>query len=250
MKTANYNFTDKHNRTLSCTVTLKNDGKVSISLSARGGMFSAATKYQAKALGHQIAKADFKHEAVTSFKEDNVGLVKELTDKTQELKAKYIETCKKWEAEKFVSREVWLADVDIIMYDKGFYSEEFCKRFKINYAITSQHGRTGVHLKYDSSYYKAKNQVEAVRAYIKAGLDYNVKKAERAAINHYENSISKLSQRLNDKGITNESEFTIESTYLGVNFECTIKTKELTVVAWTIIASGEIQKPHYRFLVK
>jgi hypothetical protein len=37
---------------------------------------------------------------------------------------------------------------------------------------------------------------------------------------------------------------------VGVNFETTLSDGEKIVRAFTIVASGEIQKPHYRYLIK
>jgi hypothetical protein len=59
-----------------------------------------------------------------------------------------------------------------------------------------------------------------------------------------------LSNCLNSKGITNDIPFTVNSARVGVNFECIIKTVDITVKAWTIIAEGPINRPHYRYLIK
>jgi len=42
----------------------------------------------------------------------------------------------------------------------------------------------------------------------------------------------------------------IENGSVGVNINITITDGEQTVRAWTIIAEGEIQRPHYRYLIK
>ena len=65
---------------------------------------------------------------------------------------------------------------------------------------------------------------------------------------HYENSLLKLADRLISKGISEN--FTIKSGYVGVNFEVVITHELGQVKAWTIIACGEIVRPHYRYLVK
>ena len=67
---------------------------------------------------------------------------------------------------------------------------------------------------------------------------------------HYANSIEKLAERLNQKGIKDDTEMIIKSGYVGVNFEITIEHNGLITKAWTIIAEGPIQRPHYRYLVK
>jgi hypothetical protein len=66
---------------------------------------------------------------------------------------------------------------------------------------------------------------------------------------HYENSIYKLVDRLNKKGI-NEN-FEILEKKLGINFTMTLKSDTGKLVrCWTIVAEGPIQQAHYRFLVK
>lgn len=67
---------------------------------------------------------------------------------------------------------------------------------------------------------------------------------------HYESSIQKLAARLEKKGVTED--FIIQTSRIGVNIETVITSKDgkITVKAWTIIAEGPIQKPHYRYLVK
>jgi hypothetical protein len=42
----------------------------------------------------------------------------------------------------------------------------------------------------------------------------------------------------------------VETSHIGVNINTTLTDGEKTVRAFTIIASGEIQRPHYRYLVK
>lgn len=68
---------------------------------------------------------------------------------------------------------------------------------------------------------------------------------------HYYQSINKLTYRLYDKGIVESKDFTIITSKIGQNIETTIVDKNGKITkAWTIIASGEIQQPHYRYLVK
>ncbi len=74
-----------------------------------------------------------------------------------------------------------------------------------------------------------------------------VKKAEV----HYADSIAKLAGRLEAKGIAVEDiQEIVSGRPSSGNFETTIRTSKGTVRAWTIIASGPIQRPHYRYLVK
>jgi hypothetical protein len=66
---------------------------------------------------------------------------------------------------------------------------------------------------------------------------------------HYENSIVKLAYRIEKKGL-NLDKITVKTSHIGVNINTWITDGEQTVHAYTIIASGEIQRPHYRYLIK
>lgn len=80
------------------------------------------------------------------------------------------------------------------------------------------------------------------------GLDSLIQSELRNAENHYNSSIIKLANRLVKKGVTEN--FTIISGKVQQNFEMVITSENKTIRAYTIIASGEIQRPHYRYLVK
>lgn len=60
----------------------------------------------------------------------------------------------------------------------------------------------------------------------------------------------KLATRLKEKGVTETTELEIKSSRISENFECRIYHDGKVTTAWTIIASGPIQRPHYRYLVK
>ena len=76
-----------------------------------------------------------------------------------------------------------------------------------------------------------------------------VNKSLERAKNHYEDSIKKLASRIQKKELDLDNLKFIHSS-LGINFNCVITDNEKILKAWTIVASGPIQKPHYRFLIK
>lgn len=79
---------------------------------------------------------------------------------------------------------------------------------------------------------------------------YKDKKVYIAEV-HYYGSIRRLVDRLNSKGIIQASDFKIETARVGINIETLIRHKDgKTTRAWTIVASGEIIAPHFRYLVK
>lgn len=90
--------------------------------------------------------------------------------------------------------------------------------------------------------YNANNTVEkGIEAYVAK----NVKLAEM----HYDDSIAKLAARIEKKGL-NETTLVVKTAHVGVNLEITLTDGTQIVRAFTIIASGPIQKPHYRYLIK
>jgi ribosome-binding ATPase YchF (GTP1/OBG family) len=70
-----------------------------------------------------------------------------------------------------------------------------------------------------------------------------------SAKKHYANSIVKLAQRIEKKDL-NQDKLELTTSYMDLNISTTITDGEKKVRAYTIIACGEIQKPHYRYLVK
>ena len=65
----------------------------------------------------------------------------------------------------------------------------------------------------------------------------------------HESSIEKLAYRIEKKEL-DQSKLKTKTSHIGVNIETVLTDGEKTVRAWTIIASGMIQRPHYRYLVK
>ena len=78
--------------------------------------------------------------------------------------------------------------------------------------------------------------------------DY-IERAFKQAEKHYFNSIDRLSNRIQKKQL-NESKLTLKTSYIDKNISTTISDGKKTVRAYTILAWGDVQKPHYRYLVK
>jgi hypothetical protein len=74
-------------------------------------------------------------------------------------------------------------------------------------------------------------------------------KALKDAQSHYHQMIEKLIFRINDKGL-DVDKITIQSVHLGVNIDTVITDGVKTVTTSTIVASGPVQRPHYRYLIK
>ena len=83
------------------------------------------------------------------------------------------------------------------------------------------------------------------------GLEAYLKSSNLKAEKHYENSLKKLELRIEKKEMDIQN-LVADTKYSDVeaNIEVTLTDGNQTVRARTIIASGPVQKPHYRYLVK
>ncbi len=84
---------------------------------------------------------------------------------------------------------------------------------------------------------------------VRNSLDIFVANSLGYASNHYEDSILKLADRIQKKGL-DETKITVKTAHIGVNIETVLTDGIKSVKAFTIIAEGEIQRPHYRYLIK
>jgi hypothetical protein len=79
--------------------------------------------------------------------------------------------------------------------------------------------------------------------------DEFIRKERQNAINHYENSVRKLIIRIEKKNL-DLNNIKIESGTLSDNLNITISDGVKITKASTIFVYGNIQKPHFRYLVK
>lgn len=96
------------------------------------------------------------------------------------------------------------------------------------------------------SYENARDAAERI---VRNGRAAYVAKMEKHAVDSYESACFKLAARIEKKGLNTDA-ITIKRAEIGVNIETTFTDGVQTVRAFTIIASGDVQKPHYRYLVK
>ena len=151
-------------------------------------------------------------------------LIERLTEQTQSLKEQYLEMTKGWATEEYARLQQFVADYREGKYfDGGHYD-------KIQ-AMKKYHRLPSHIVRYDST--------------VEQHIDIALSKANQ----HYENSIVKLAARIQKKGL-DESNLTMETSHIGVNIETILTDGQKTVRAFTIIAAGVVQKPHYRYLIK
>lgn len=87
------------------------------------------------------------------------------------------------------------------------------------------------------------------RKFLKGGLDNYIEFIKNDSLKKFDNSIIKLAKRISKKEL-NLDKLNIESSHIDVNINCIITDGNKKVKAQTILACGEIVRPHYRFLVK
>jgi hypothetical protein len=174
----------------------------------------------------------------------NNKLIAELTNKTQDLKNEYFEKI-----------EAWAESFHALCVERLRWNEvKWCEYFGLTPEI--KNAGTGMEFQgMPKGFYNTKNarrqeaiQSEARRIAKITPVQYIAKELKMAE-QHYNYSIAKLAFRVEKKGL-NIDFIEIVSGRVGVNIETMITDGILTVRAFTIIAQGEIQRPHYRYLIK
>ena len=98
---------------------------------------------------------------------------------------------------------------------------------------------------------KGQAAIDTVRRTLEKGFAVYLTNKLTLAKLHYESIVVKLAIRIEQKGIKLETlickhskvDQNIESVWEDTNSKVSVRT-------WTIIASGEVQQPHFRFLIK
>lgn len=175
----------------------------------------------------------------------SIKLIDKLTEHNQDLRVEYVEQTKKW-ADTFhalaVERSMWT-------------TKQWCEYLNLTPRIIEKRGKTQYlfpknffNTADSKEHYKLTNEYSRVSRMEK---DEYIDKAIDKAEKHFENSILRLAQRIIKKGININSEaLEIVSKRMGVNLDTIITDGQKTVKAQTIVASGQVQRPHYRYLVK
>lgn len=178
-------------------------------------------------------------------------LVHELTDKTQELKERFIKITKKAAKRMFnykVKQTKWTEEEWYKAFDVKYIYKE--------YRTYNPQNPIQIRITPDSSEYHKKNLHKMrdtkvrVKDIVDRGYEHFEKEEVKYAEHHYESSVIKLAQRLIGKGINNGSQFKITNEWIGVNLHITIKHGDQITRAYTIIAEGPIKRAHYRYLIR
>lgn len=151
-----------------------------------------------------------------------------LKRETESLRVEFIERTREWATAQFA---------------------RFVELAKTSPEYADYHDGSRMNYEGGKRYRQARERVESARRYVTYGESAFIEREVRAAESHYQASIEKLALRIEKKGL-NKSALRVKSARLEMNFETTISDGEQSVRAFTILAYGPIQRPHYRYLVK
>ena len=132
--------------------------------------------------------------------------------------------------------------------------EQWCAFFGIEPEVR-QYYTGGNYLTFPKNFYNTHNgkvyrqTMSKMAIIVCQGREGYIAKMIQNAERHYIQSIEKLAARVEAKELNIES-IKVTSGFQDVNFECTITDGIKKVRAFTIIAEGEIVRPHYRYLIK
>jgi len=172
-------------------------------------------------------------------------LVDLLLNETTSLKEQYLAKISRWATDEYhriVNRVLWkeadwchYLNIEPVLVNKGTTSEflSFPREFY----------RSG---KPYSKWCRLRNEANRVSKMTESQF---VETQVKAAETHYFNSITKLASRIESKELDIQN-LKMETSHLGANIDTIITDGIKTVRAFTIIASGAVQKPHYRYLIK
>jgi hypothetical protein len=171
-------------------------------------------------------------------------LLEQLTEATKSFKEEYINKTKDW-ADNYY---------DILLKRSHYKDVDWCKLLGLEPRVANP-GTANEFLSFPKGFFSTKGarkydrlKNEVSRA-IRIGKEEFIKKEINKADNHFKKSIIKLAGRIEKKQL-DKSNIIVEHAHVGVNLEMTLTDGDKSVKAWTIIASGPIQRPHYRYLVK
>jgi hypothetical protein len=172
-------------------------------------------------------------------------LIDILTEETKSLRLQYLEMTKEWSLKHF----------DFIMKKSSWKEEDWCKYFNIQPVLKNPTSPTISFMGFPNGFYNShhsktyRNLKNEIYLLNNIGKDAYLAKQNKIAELHYENSIQKLAFRIEKKGL-DITKLKVKTSHVGINIDTFLTDGIKTVKAFTIIAQGEIQKPHYRYLIK
>ena len=178
-----------------------------------------------------------------------MNLIKKLTSETKELKKAYLTKIENWAKNEFKQLNE-LSKLDQYGLGETLGIEYYTKTCRFTgLKVRSFSKINGVSFYNHKVSLKLDRLQNKIRKCINLGETGYIKKEIEAGKKHYNNSIEKLAARIEKKGL-NKKSLKLKTSFLDPNINTQITDGKKTVNAYTIIASGPVQKPHYRYLVK
>lgn len=171
------------------------------------------------------------------------NLLSILQSETQELKELFLNQTKTWAEKNFQSCEM----------RNAWKAKEWCEYLGLVPIVNDDFGHE--RWDYPTNFHNTtkarelRNAKNYVYQTLRYGQEQYLATELTKAIQHYETSIIKLANRITAKGLVFQN-LAVTKSNIGVNINLSLTDGTKTVKAWTIIAEGAIQKPHYRYLVK
>ncbi len=176
-----------------------------------------------------------KTEQLEAQKKDQFSLVAILLDQTDELRVEFLAKTKEWSITEFSRFEKFLT----VRHTRAdFFTTE-----------TSNKYGTSAYWEASKEYRLYNDRYDRASKVVNAGVESFIAREQKLAQLHYEQSIAKLASRIEKKEL-DQTALVVTSARLEMNFETTITDGDQTVRAFTILACGQIIRPHYRYLVK
>lgn len=215
---------------MGCKVSLKNDGKVSIT--NKWGGIRKSDYYLLERVVKEGVSEKFVDTAFTDIIDDSNAnhnnLYYSLIEQTTKFKEEYLLRTQQWAKSRFVQMQR-LTEIEIVR-ERGVAIGDKIGHSKASYAYWNM-----------------------IRSVVRGGLESYLSKANEDAELHYTSSIKKLVNRIVKKNL-NLSNITINTDYTRFGSDGSLETiitdGTTTIKAWTILACGEINAPHYRYLIK
>jgi ribosome-binding ATPase YchF (GTP1/OBG family) len=129
---------------------------------------------------------------------------------------------------------------------KKWNDSDWCKWLNINPTDNGKFPKSFYNSASCKPFYKKQDEI---RLTLSKSFEQYLESEINESIEHYNQSIIKLAARIEKKGL-NLNTLNVKTSYIDVNIETILTDGVKTVKAFTIIASGTIQRPHYRYLIK
>lgn len=164
-----------------------------------------------------------------------MNLVETLRQETESFRTEYLDRVKAWAIAEF-------SRIDLLSQKRYTYEQFATPGFVKGPNSWSDYAQ-------GKNYRKAVDARDAALRTVEKGSQAFIDKALTQAADHYFDSLVKLAARIDEKGL-NPATLTVKTAHVNVNLDIVLTDGEQTVRAFTIIASGPVQRPHYRYLIK